>query len=111
MCSVCKQRPRAINCYRHGQVHYRSRCENCIRKQRQLKPAVPRWQTAGYRKKPVCDRCGFRARYSAQLLVYHVDGDLNNCALRNLRTVCLNCVVDVTRSDAPWRPGDLEPDS
>lgn len=58
-----------------------------------------------------CDRCGFRARHSAQLTVYHVDGDLNNCNLRNLKTVCLNCVVDVTRSDAGWQPGDLEPDA
>jgi hypothetical protein len=111
MCSVCNQRPKAVNCYRGSKVYYRSRCDICIKKNKKLKPAVPRWQLAGYKKKPTCDRCGFRARHSSQLAVYHVDGNLNNCNLRNLRTVCLNCVVDVNRSDEPWRPGDLEPDA
>ena len=52
-----------------------------------MKPQKPRWETAGYKKKPTCDRCGFRAKQSAlQLMVYHADGDLNNCELRNLKT-------------------------
>jgi hypothetical protein len=58
----------------------------------------------------MCDRCGFRSRYSAQLLVYHVDGDMNNVAVRNLKTVCQNCVIEVIKTDLLWRPGDLEPD-
>ena len=57
-----------------------------------------------------CDRCGFRAKYKAQLLVYHVDGNMNNTAVRNLKTICLNCVEEVKRSDLPWQRGDLEPD-
>jgi hypothetical protein len=44
------------------------------------------------------------------LLVYHVDANLNNNNPRNLKTICLNCVEDVRRSDLPWRAGDLEPD-
>ncbi len=110
MCNVCNQRPRAINCYRGSQVYYRSRCDHCIKKNKKIKVSAPRWQTKGYKKKLTCDRCGFRSRYSTQLLVYHVDGNLNNCGLRNLRTVCLNCVEDIKRCDLPWRPGDLEPD-
>ena len=82
----------------------------CIRKELRLKVPIPRWQTAGYKKKPMCDRCGFRAKYAAQLLVYHADGDMNNVAVRNLKTVCQNCVVEVAKSTMPWRPGDLEPD-
>ena len=77
---------------------------------RSIKAPVPRWQTSGYKKKPACDRCGFRARYSAQLLVYHVDGNLHNTDVRNLKTVCLNCVEEIKRSDLPWQRGDLEPD-
>lgn len=50
------------------------------------------------------------AKVSAQTLVYHIDGDLNNCDLRNLKTICLNCSVAIVRLDLPWRPGDLEPD-
>jgi hypothetical protein len=43
-------------------------------------------------------------------LVCHVDGDMNNVAVRNLKTVCQNCVIEVAKSTMPWRPGDLEPD-
>jgi hypothetical protein len=65
---------------------------------------------SGYKKKTTCDRCGFRAKYAAQLMVFHVDGNLNNSQLRNLRTVCQNCVIEINRSDLVWHPGDLEPD-
>jgi hypothetical protein len=44
------------------------------------------------------------------LLVFHVDGNLNNSEQRNLKTVCLNCVELLKKSDVTWRPGDLEPD-
>jgi hypothetical protein len=111
ICPCCKQRLVAVNLIRDGITYYRSQCESCIKKKKKIKPPVPRWQTAGYKKKPTCDRCGFRARYANQLLVYHVDGDLNHCGLRNLRTVCLNCVVDIKKNDNPWCPGDLEPDA
>jgi hypothetical protein len=91
-------------------MHYRSRCEFCIKKGRKVKPPEPRWKTAGYKKKPTCDRCGFRAKYAAQLLVYHVDGNMKNTALTNLRTICLNCVEEVKRMDLPWAQGDLQVD-
>ena len=110
ICSACNQRPCAINCYRDGRVYYRSRCEYCIKKSKRIKPPEPRWKSAGYKKKPTCDRCGFKARYSVQLLVYHVDGNLNNNTTRNLKTVCQNCAVEIPKVDLPWSPGDLEPD-
>lgn len=110
ICPACNQRLCAINCYRNGQVYYRGRCETCIKKNKKVKPPAPRWQSGGYKKKATCDRCGFRAKYSAQLLVYHVDGNLNNNTLKNLKTVCHNCVIEVQKQDLPWRPGDLEPD-
>ena len=109
-CKACDQRPCAVNYIKDGAKHYRSRCETCLRKGRGLKKRVPRWEAAGYKKKMVCDKCGFKARYSAQTLVYHVDGDLNNVALKNLKTVCQNCEVDLAKSDSMWRPGDLQPD-
>lgn len=110
ICSACNQRPKAINYIKEDMPHYRSRCEACIKRGKKIKPPEPRWKSAGYKKKPACDRCGFRARYSAQLLVYHVDGNLNNSDVRNLKTVCLNCVEELKRLDVPWKPGDLEPD-
>jgi ribosomal protein S27AE len=65
---------------------------------------------SGYRKKTACDRCGFVAKHASQLMVYHVNGDLTDSELCNLKTVCLNCAVLITRQDLPWRRGDLEPD-
>ena len=110
MCEVCNARPKAVAYHKYGRVYYRSMCTACINKKKKVKAPVPRWQTAGYKKKPACDRCGFKAKHQTQLLVFHVDGNLNNCELRNLRTVCLNCVADLKRTDSTWRPGDLTPD-
>jgi hypothetical protein len=111
LCPVCNQRPRAVAYHRNEKIYYRSRCENCSKANRKIKPATPKWQLDGYKKKAACDRCGFKARYSAQLLVYHIDGNLNNSSPRNLKTVCLNCTIDIKKSDLPWGRGDLEPDS
>jgi len=110
ICQSCKQRPSAVNYYRDDVAHYRTRCGYCIAKNRGIKIPEARWKTAGYKKKPACDRCGFRSRYASQLLVYHVDGNQHNTGLRNLKTICLNCVEEIKRLDRPWVPGDLEPD-
>ena len=110
LCKVCGKNAAAINGYHYDKIYYRTRCNACIRKKRKLKPLVPRWQSEGYKKKAACDRCGFKAKHHSQLLVYHIDGNLNNSDLRNLKTVCLNCAQLITRQDLPWRAGDLEPD-
>jgi hypothetical protein len=109
-CTACNQRLCAINYTRDGITHYRSRCDACIKKGRRIRAPEPRWASTGYKKKPTCDRCGFRAKYSMQLMVYHVDSNLNNSSLRNLKTVCQNCAVEIKKLDLTWRPGDLEPD-
>ena len=110
ICQACNQRSCAVNYIREDVTHYRSRCETCQRKDRGIKSREPRWKSAGYKKKPACDKCGFRARLASQLLVYHIDGDLNNVTLRNLRTVCRNCVEEIAKTEVTWRAGDLEPD-
>ena len=110
MCAECKQRPRLIAYHKYGRIYYRSKCLRCFRLSKKQKPPVPRWTQAGYKKKMVCDRCGFRSRWAAQLLVFHVDGNLNNNKVGNLKTICQNCVIDVAKSDLPWRLGDLESD-
>lgn len=110
LCKVCKKNLASINCWKNQKIYYRSRCNSCIRKQKKLPSVKTRWQLAGYKKKTLCDRCGFISRYSAQLIVHHIDGNLNNTDLRNLKTICLNCTAEITRLDLPWRPGDIEPD-
>ena len=109
-CKVCGVLPRAVAYHKYDRVYYRSMCTACQRRGRKQKAPTPRWQLDGYKKKPACDKCGFKARYPSQLFVFHLDGDLNNSNQRNLRTVCLNCSVEVKRSDVTWRRGDLEPD-
>jgi len=111
ICQACNQRPKAI-AYHHtnGQVQYRRLCEYCIKRNRQIAAPVPRWKSAGYKKKSTCDMCGFKSKYAGQSLVYHLDGNLNNNNLRNLKTVCLNCTVAIVKADLVWKAGDLEPD-
>ena len=111
ICQECKQRPRAVAYHKEDSIQYRSQCEACVKKKRRVKAAVPRWQTAGYKKKATCDRCGFKSKYAAQSLVYHVDGNLHNTNITNLKTVCLNCTIEIKKSDLPWTPGDLTPDN
>lgn len=111
ICQHCNQRPRAIAYTKaNGTPQYRRLCEHCIRLGKRIKTPEPRWRSAGYKKKSACDRCGFNSKFSAQLVVYHTDGNMNNAAVRNLKTVCQNCVVEIAKADLPWRPGDLEPD-
>lgn len=110
LCPACNQRLCAVNYYKNNQTHYRSRCGYCISRKRQIKTPEPRWKIAGYKKKTTCDRCGFKSKYNGQLLVYHIDGNLHNSNFRNLKTICLNCEVEIRRANLPWRPGDLEPD-
>lgn len=109
-CSVCAVRPRAVAYHKYGRIYYHSRCGTCQNKNRRLKVPTPRWQLEGYKKKLACDRCGFKSQHTSQLLVYHIDGNLNNVNQRNLRTVCLNCAADIKRRDISWVRGDIEVD-
>lgn len=110
ICPVCNQKPLAINYIKNEEKHYRSKCMNCAKSKRKIKIAKPRWQLAGYKKKPVCDRCGFKSRYSSQILVVHVDGDCNHNNLRNLKSICLNCWDAAKKEDQPWKVSDLQED-
>jgi hypothetical protein len=110
ICKVCNRNPCAANYYRNGVRHYRSKCEDCIRKKKEVKVKEPRWKKAGYSKKPTCDLCGFRKIHNSQMTVFHIDGNLNNNDYFNLRTVCLNCIEILKRRDTTWKQGDLEVD-
>ena len=107
LCEACKRKFSAVNYRKNDVTHYRKRCDSCIRKNKRKKPAEPKWTKAGYKKKLICDRCKFRAKSAKQTLVYHRDGDLSNCSLNNLTTICLNCSVEIMMLDLPWALGDL----
>lgn len=70
----------------------------------------PKWKSAGYEKKRVCDLCGFRSKYSSQISVHHINGNLNDVNGYNLRSICLNCAEEIKKSGVPWSTSDLEPD-
>jgi len=110
LCAACGKKPVAVNYRRGDTTYFRSRCDSCIRKKRGIKVPQPNWMTAGYKKKPHCEKCGFKARYKEQLFVYHIDGHLNNTSPANLKTVCANCQIEVAREGLGWRQGDLVPD-
>jgi hypothetical protein len=110
ICQSCHQRSCAVNYIKQDVTHYRSKCENCTRKGRGLRPRDPRWKSAGYKKKPACDKCGFKSAHSEVFAVFHVDGDLNNCRPNNLKTVCANCQRVLHKEGIRWRQGDLVPD-
>jgi len=110
VCIECCQQPAAINYHRKETTYYRRLCDTCISKKRRQRAPVPAWVRSGYKKKAACDRCGFRARYREQLGVYHVDGNRHNVAVANLKTVCLNCAVEIGKLKAGWVPADLVPD-
>jgi len=111
LCPTCNNNPVAVNYIKEGRTHYRSMCSSCIHKGRKVKPAPPAWFKGGYRKKPHCEKCGFKAKYPEdQLRVFHLDGNLRNHAWTNLRTICLNCQQEVFKSRLPWKPADLVPD-
>jgi hypothetical protein len=110
LCLSCNQRFRAVNCHKNGKIYYRKQCDYCLKRRKRLPVPVPRWAKTGYVKKPACDRCGFRGRHARQLLVYHIDGNMNNSNYKNLKTVCQNCAIDIAKLDLPWQAGDLEPD-
>ena len=110
ICKTCGKNRCAVNYIREGVTHYRSGCDECGRKKKKLKARTPRWQAAGYKKKPTCDLCGFRSILSKQITVFHIDGNLDNCNLINLRSICLNCVEVVKKKEVTWKRGDLQVD-
>lgn len=110
LCQLCGKKPCAVNYKMQGKTYYRSRCDSCIRKKKKLPVAIPNWHRLGYKKKPHCEKCGFKAKYKEQLFVYHIDGNLNNSNLGNLKTVCANCQYEIAKEGLGWRQGDLVPD-
>ena len=100
----------AINCVKNGKTYYRKVCDHCSRAGAKVKKRPPEWARSGYKKKPACERCGFKLKYPEQSNVFYVDGNLKNNNHFNLKTVCLNCQPEVYKSRLAWKPAPVEPD-
>ena len=72
-----------------------------------FRSGIPRWKLAGYIVKAECEKCGFKSRSKAIFKVFHMDGNLNNCRPTNLKTVCSNCAIIISKDPSGWRQGDL----
>ena len=105
----CGLRPKAINYKKQGKIYYRSLCEICIA--HGLHHGIPRWARAGYKMKSQCDKCGFKSQHPEVFRVFHVDGNLNNARMSNLKTVCCNCAQILGKEGVTWRQGDLVADN
>jgi hypothetical protein len=110
LCPSCRQRPVAVNYVKNEKTYYRRLCDVCGKLKANQKPKAPAWFISGYRKKPHCEKCGFKAKFADQLAVFYVDGNLKNNDWSNLKTVCLNCQVEVFKLKLPWKAGPLLPD-
>lgn len=106
---ICRQRPAAINYKKNGKIYYRKKCEICL-KYNQTGVGIPKWKLAGYEKKKFCEKCRFQSKYTEQFNVYHIDGNLDNCRITNLKTICANCQRILQREGVKWKQGDLLPD-
>lgn len=109
LCPCCLVKPVAICYTKNSKTYYRKKCDQCSRKRR--KPAPAGWIRSGYKKKPGCEKCGFRFTFPEQAEVFHLDGNVNNNDWVNLKTVCLNCAVAVKHSGLAWKASGLTPDS
>ena len=108
LCKECNQKHVAVNYIRNGKTYYRSKCDSCLRLAKKKKPPKPNWSKSGYQKKMVCDKCGFKARWADQIIVFYADGDLKNTKKNNLKSICLNCTIELDKQDIPWAK-DLSP--
>lgn len=109
-CKTCNKNFCAINYIRNDKTYYRSICDECGRNKNKLKPRKATWVKSGYKKKTTCDLCGFHSIFPSQITVFHIDGNLKSTELRNLRSVCLNCVEVVKKKEVTWKRGDLQVD-
>lgn len=110
ICKECNKNFRAVNYKKQGITHYRSICDECGKKKSKVKPKSPNWQKSGYKKKNICDICGFKSIYPSQIVVFYIDGDMRNAKISNLRSICLNCIEVIKRKDVTWKRGDLQVD-
>jgi len=109
LCPGCHQRPVAINCRKKDKIYYRKVCDVCAREGKKIRPAAPAWFRSGYRKKPQCERCGFKAKFPEQLGVFYLDGNLKNNNWLNLRTACLNCQQEIYKNKLSWKAAPTTP--
>lgn len=100
-CESCKEHPVTVNYVRNGRTYYRKVCYYCIKKKKQNKDqAIQLLKKSGYKKKTVCDRCGFKSKTLDQIKIHFRDQNPYNVSLTNLRSYCVNCIIEINNNPA-----------
>lgn len=103
-CESCREHPVTVNYVRNGRTYYRKVCYYCIKKKKQSKDqATQLLKKSGYKKKTICDRCGFKSKTPTQIKIHFRDQNVYNVSLSNIRSYCINCIVEVTNDPAADR--------
>lgn len=101
ICTHCGKHPVTVNYVRNGRTYYRKICYYCIKESKRLKDqTVQLLKKSGYKKKTTCDRCGFVSKTPEQIRIHFKDQNPYNVSLNNLRSYCVNCVIEVKNNPA-----------
>ena len=100
-CKACNKHPVTVNYVRNGKTYYRKICYYCTKEKKQAKHQInQQLKKSGYRKKITCDRCRFVSKTPDQIKIHFRDGNLYNASLNNLRSYCINCIIEVKNNPA-----------
>ena len=98
-CENCNKHSATVNYTRNGKTYYRRLCYHCNKlKKSESDLASQLLKKSGYKKKSVCDRCGFKSKTHKQMEIYYRDNNKLNVSLSNLRSFCANCIIEVTEN-------------
>lgn len=104
LCEICNKNLVTVNYKRKDKVYYRTKCYNCIKKEKENKTKTSQLlKKSGYVKKLKCDRCGFQSKTTNQTELYYIDGNEHNVNLSNLRTHCLNCDAEIKSNPTKYK--------
>jgi protein-arginine kinase activator protein McsA len=101
MCQICNKHQVTVNYVRNGKTYYRKICYHCIKQKNKNKDqATQLLKRSGYKKKTVCDRCGFKSKTPEQIRIHFRDQNSYNVSISNLRSYCFNCSIEVVNNPA-----------
>jgi protein-arginine kinase activator protein McsA len=96
LCRTCNKHPVTVNYVRNGQTYYRKICYYCIKEKKKNKDqAIQLLKKSGYKKKIICDRCGFKSKTPEQIRIHFRDQNPYNVSISNIRSYCVNCTIEV----------------
>ena len=103
-CQICNEQPVTVNYVRNGKTYYRKLCYYCIKEKKQKKKqAILLLKKSGYKKKTICDRCNFVSKTPDQIKIHFKDRNPYNVLSNNLRSYCINCIIEVKNNPAADR--------